>query len=411
MVYDVRDFGAKGDGETVNSLAIQKAVDKCHLDGGGRVLITDGIYKSGAFVLKSNVELFIDKGAVLLGSENVEDYPEHTDMAHAVWYKLPRKSSSCFIFADECENIGIAGEGTIDCNGEKFVEYCGKLGWPYRRKSLKTPPRVVFFVGCKNVTVKDVTMVNQPAGWGYWLHDCDDASFERLVIRSNLEYPNNDGIHINCSRNVSVTDCDIRCGDDCIAVRANSVSLLRCKPCENVRVDNCRFTSYSAGVRLGWMNDGVIRNCRFTNIVMTDTTVGVSIMFPYIDPEQSNDFGIENTLIEDIEFSGIKMEKMCSNPIKICLSDDERIKVRAVRDITFRDIEASGIEYPMLIGTPKSKLRNISFIKCRFAMQPRESVPNRFYHGACTNWDDLYHPMEIRNVENLVLNDVCLNLL
>ncbi|MGN1052091.1 MAG: glycoside hydrolase family 28 protein, partial [Candidatus Scatosoma sp.] len=300
MEYDVRDFGAKGDGETVNTSAIQNAIQKCHIDGGGRVLISGGIYKSGSITLKSNVELFIDKGAVLLGSENVEDYPEHADMAHAVWYKLPRKSSSCFIFADECENIGIAGEGTIDCNGEKFVEYCGKKGWPYKRKSLKTPPRVVFFAGCKNVTVKNVTMVNQPAGWGYWLHDCDDAVFEKLTIRSDLEYPNNDGIHINCSRNVSVTDCDISCGDDCVAVRANSVSLAGGKACENIRVKNCRFTSYSGGVRIGWMNDGAIRNCKFSDIIMTDTTVGVSIMLPYIAPEDSNDFGVENTLIEDI---------------------------------------------------------------------------------------------------------------
>ncbi|MGN1051836.1 MAG: hypothetical protein ACI4SH_00440, partial [Candidatus Scatosoma sp.] len=101
----------------------------------------------------------------------------------------------------------------------------------------------------------------------------------------------------------------------------------------------------------------------------------------------------------------------CSNPVKICLWNDERVKVEAVRNITFRNIEASGIEYPMLIGTPKNKLQNISFINCRFKMQPKESIPNRFYHGACTNFDDNYHPMEIRSVENLVLHDVILDIL
>lgn len=411
MEYDVRDFGAVGDGKTINTSAIQDAIQKCHLNGGGRVLITDGVYKSGSFALRSNVELYIDKGAVLLGSENLEDYPDYKDMAHATWYKLPRKSSSCFIFADECENIGIAGEGTIDCNGENFVEYCGKLGWSYKRKSLKTPPRVVLFCGCKNIKVSDVKLVNQPAGWGYWVHDCDDVIFERVFINSNLEYPNNDGIHINCSRNVFVSDCDISCGDDSIAVRANSVSLAECKPCENIRVDNCRFTSYSAGVRIGWMNDGVIRNCKFTNIKMVDTTVGVSIMFPYINPEQSNDFGVEKTLIEDIVFSNIKMEKMCSNPVKIQLWEDERVEVNAVQNITFRDIDANGIEFPMLVGTEKNKLKNISFIRCSFEKHPRESIPNRFFHGACSDWDDLYHPMEIKNVDNLILNEVKLTVL
>ena len=109
-------------------------------------------------------------------------------------------------------------------------------------------------------------MQNQPSGWSYWIHDCDYVSFNKCKIIANVQYPNNDGIHINSSRNVTVSNCDISCGDDCIIVRANNLSLAENKVCEKVTVTNCNLTSYANGIRIGWMGDGVIRNCSFSNI-------------------------------------------------------------------------------------------------------------------------------------------------
>ena len=95
-------------------------------------------------------------------------------------------------------------------------------------------------------------MVNQPAGWSYWIHDCDYVAFDRVKIFAEVEYPNNDGIHINSSRNVTISNCDITCGDDSIIVRANNASLAENKVCEKVCVTNCNLTSYSGGIRIGW---------------------------------------------------------------------------------------------------------------------------------------------------------------
>ena len=106
-------------------------------------------------------------------------------------------------------------------------------------------------------------MVNQPAGWSYWIHDCDFVTCDRLKINANVQYPNNDGIHINSSRNVTVSNCSIVCGDDCLVVRANNASLSENKVCERVVVTNCNLTSYASGIRIGWLNDGVIKNCAF----------------------------------------------------------------------------------------------------------------------------------------------------
>ena len=156
------------------------------------------MYLTGKLLLKSNVTLHVAAGATLLGAEACENYPETENVKHVDSAKLPRLRNTCLIFADECENIGLTGDGTIDCNGDKYVvPRTGEIkGWPYKRIDAPTPPRVVFFTGCRNVMVEDITMVNQPAGWSYWIHDCDFVTFDKVKIIANVEYPNNDGIHI-----------------------------------------------------------------------------------------------------------------------------------------------------------------------------------------------------------------------
>ena len=107
----------------------------------------------------------------------------------------------------------------------------------------KSLPRMLFFNGCRNVRLEGVTMVNQPAGWGYWIHDCDRVSIRGLHIFSELRYPNNDGIHLNCCRDVTVSDCQIETGDDCIVLRANSRSLKDNKTLERAVISNCVLRS------------------------------------------------------------------------------------------------------------------------------------------------------------------------
>lgn len=387
MIFNIKDFGAVADGKTLNTAAIQKAIDACFEAGGGQVLVEGGVYMFGTIVLRSNVELHIASNATLLGSPRCEDYPERTDVKHVNSEKLPRWRNACYIYCEESENVSVTGMGKIDCNGKFFVrEVENPTYWFYHRIKAPTPPRVVFFAGCKNVKITDITMINQPAGWSYWIHDCDYVSFDRVKIFAEVEYPNNDGIHINSSRNVTISNCDITCGDDSIVVRANNASLAENKVCEKVCVTNCNLTSYSGGIRIGWKNDGVIRNCIFSNLVMTDTSIGVDITLPHFlfDPEKlwTADMGREATLIENMTFSNIIMDNVYGEPIKIQIAKNPETRIDAIRNLYFSGIRARGPRGIRLEGRDENHLDNIRFSDCNFEVTDYSAFNNREYHGA-----------------------------
>ena len=132
-----------------------------------------------------------------------------------------------------------------------------------------------------------------------------------------MQYPNNDGIHINSSKNVFVSNCNIVCGDDCIVIRANNYSLPENKVCDRVTVTNCTLTSYSGCIRIGWLCDGTIRNCTFSNLVMTDASCGVSVLIPDFCDPRIPDQGRESPFIENLNFSDIVMDGVYGNPIYV----------------------------------------------------------------------------------------------
>ena len=215
MDFYVQDFGAVGDGKTLNTVAIQNTIDACYKAGGGRVIISDGTYMSGTIILKSNVNLHIEESGVILGSPNCGKYDENSRFdirpypynvilsgdivsygdypdfpkKHVKTENLPRNRGCCLIYAEESENISITGKGKIDANGTAFTELAPQEAHhytKYRRIHAPTPPRVTFFAGCKNVRVEDITLTNGPAGWSFWIHDCDDVSFERVTMIATL---------------------------------------------------------------------------------------------------------------------------------------------------------------------------------------------------------------------------------
>lgn len=410
MIFDVRNYGAVGDGKTLNTIAIQKAIDDCVSSGGGRVLVSGGIYLIGSITIGSGVDLHITETAILLGSGNCDDYIERkTDFLKSDL--LPRWRNACLIYAEQSENIMISGHGVIDCNGKCFVTKATPEnrwgGWDYTRIQAPTPPRVVFFAGCKNISIKDIKMINQPAGWSYWIHDCDFVEFNNVKIHAEVEYPNNDGIHINCSRDVEIKNCDITCGDDSIIIRANSASLKENKTCERVKVNNCRLTSYSAGIRFGWARDGVIRNCEISDIEMFDCSTGIDFTIPDYerDPERKKlytaDLGCEKVHIENISIYNVIIHEVYGHPVRIHAVPSAKIDV--IKDITFDNIKSKSYQHIKMEGLSDNPIKNVVFNNCNFEIVNQTDFGGREYHGS-VKMEETNLPI-IKNIEGLVFNN------
>lgn len=391
--FDVRDFGAKGDGKTKDTVAIQSAIDACHAKGGGRVVLDGGVYLSAPISLKSAVELHLDASATLLGSPDLADYPNRIDIRHVNLRGCPRWRNTALVIADECENIAITGRGTIDGSGRFFVRKKSDQansrypGYPYERIAELTNslPRTVFFAGCRNVRVTDVTLVGLPAGWGFLVNDCDYVHFDRVNVLADVRFPNNDGIHVNCSRDVTISNCILETGDDAIVVRANSSSLAVDKPCERVVVANCTMKSWCSGVRIGWVNDGVIRNCLFSNLVMADCTKGISIQMG--EPASRYDIGREASLYENIEFSHIIMDGIYTHPLMIDTVENPKTKIDRVRNIRFSHIHARSLCKPYVIGRSSNPFRDFRFDNCVFEALGEKDLPMRWDLHGCSSYN------------------------
>lgn len=362
---------------------VQHAIDSISALGGGRVRLSGGTFLIAPIELKSGVDLHICEGSTLLGSPRLEDYPDRAETRHFDTEALPRWRNIALIYADEADDIAISGKGIIDCNGEVYVkakEGDKWTGWHFERTvpRKQSIPRAVFFAGCRNVSVRDITITNQPAGWSFWVHDCDYVRFRDCNILADVRYPNNDGIHVNCSRDVFISGCRIETGDDSIVIRANSRSLARNKPCERVVATDCTLRSWSSGVRIGWNNDGVMRDCALTRLKIWDSSNGIGCyvpLFKYV--ENSNDYGRESTLVEDFWCDDIRMDQVYGNPVYVKVGVDSKNHFSGVRDFRLRNVHSRSLVPPYIDNG-----NDVRFSGCTFDICPETAFPgDRRRHG------------------------------
>ena len=241
--YNVMDFGALGDGHNDDAPAIQKALDRCSKEGGGRVLLPrNHEFISGPLELKSNTELYIDAGAVLKANPDESIY-------HLSAFGKNEGEGMLWIYSRNATNLSICGKGTIHGNGIRFMG--AELEDSYELKPVTTfdpRPHVLTLIGCKNVTIRDLT-VREGAYWTIHLIGCDDAVIDGIRLLNNLKIRNGDGIDIDHSRNVHISNCHITSGDDCICLK-NRREYAAYGSCHDIVVTNCTMASRSSALML-----------------------------------------------------------------------------------------------------------------------------------------------------------------
>jgi len=277
-VFNVVDYGAKGDGKSLCTRSIQNAVDACSAAGGGTVHLPAGKYLSGAIFLKSNVTLNISEGATLLASTNFEDFPTFKPN----WSILSddtRRSS--LITGIDLENIAVTGRGTLNGRGQPWWEALRKdKNIKDTREKILTygRPRVINLYRCQNILIRDVTIVDSPS-WTVHPVGCENLIVDGISIINPESGPNTDGVNPESCRNVRISNCFIDTGDDCITLKSgkDEEGRLKAKPTENVTITNCVMYKGHGAIVIGSEMSGGVRNVTADNIVCVGTDRAVRI--------------------------------------------------------------------------------------------------------------------------------------
>jgi len=249
-IFNVTKYGAVGDGTSLDTAAIQGAIDAATANGGGTVRVPAGQYLIGTIDLKSNVTLHLEGGAVLRASQDQAHLPDRWPQLRSYTDAYTRKA---IIYAEKAENIAIVGKGMIHGQGVKFrgVDPHSFDG---------TRPFLVRLVECRNVTLRDIEL-RDSSFWGIHLLACTDVNIDGIRIDSTVTW-NNDGIGVDSSQNVRISNCNIRSGDDGIVLKTTTPRATR-----NVVVTNCVISSNCNAIKIGTETVGDVQNVAVSNIV------------------------------------------------------------------------------------------------------------------------------------------------
>jgi polygalacturonase len=322
-IFNVMDFGAMGNGVELDTEAIQKAIDHCAASNGGTVHFPPGVFLSGTLFLSSYVNIHLDKGAILLGSHRLEDYPETIPELRSYTDNYTVRS---LIYAEGKHNIAITGEGIIDGQGAKF---------PVVQYHYKSRPYIIRMVKCTNILIEDITILNSPMWVQHYLA-CDHLTIDNITVSSRYANHNNDGIDIDACHNVNILNSNIDSEDDAIVFKSTMS-----RSCENILVENCTVSSIASGIKFGTESNGgfrniIIRDCHIYN------TRRSALALEIVDGGS-----MENIYISDITMDNVR------NPIFVRLGNRARPyrenmpapDVGSLKNVTIRNVRATNMGY------------------------------------------------------------------
>ncbi|MEO8854290.1 MAG: glycosyl hydrolase family 28 protein [Ginsengibacter sp.] len=376
--YNIKDFGAIGDNQTINTIPIQKAIDECNAKGGGTVEVPAGVFITGTFSLKSNVDLHLENGAVLKGSPDLKDYKSYEMAGYGTNYYG-------ILYTRGAENVSITGMGAINGNDTVFFEWdkAKKIDSADTRftrqknnyRKVETgigdgpvvpkdrPHQMVIFSQCKNVQLRNISLFHSPF-WTLHFADCDAVLVNGIRLWSGMLVPNADGIDVTSCSNVTISDCDIRAGDDAIAITGYDhhfeipgFSGIK-KTCENILISNCNLQSSSSAIRIGFLDQNTVKNIHVDNVNITNSNRGIGI---FLRDEGS---------LENITFSNMYIETKLrtgdwwgnGEPIHIsAIRGKDKVKLGQIKNVLFNHIICKGENGILVYGTDESVIRDVEF--------------------------------------------------
>lgn len=350
-VWNVMDRGAGGLGVSDDTAAVQGTIDAAAAAGGGRVLLPRGIYCCGSLRLRSHVELCLEAGAVIEGGVRSEDYRSFPTNVCAV---CPEKSSKVFLYAWDEEDIAITGAGTIEGRGPEFFDRTKLRYGRFWDKPALPRPRMVQLVRCRGVRLEGVRFHDSP-GWTMLIRQCERVRVDGIRVEADPRIINSDGIDFDGCRDVRVRNSRFDTGDDCLIMRAMREPGSDEKVvCEDVEVSDCTLLSGCQSVRIGCPSDDTIRNIRFRNIRAGGYN-GIYFDYPTAYLERRDEGFVD---VRDIVFDGFTGEFKWS-AIQIAIAPG--IRIRGVRDVTFRNFDVKSATPLRFVGNAFSKIENVRF--------------------------------------------------
>ena len=295
-IFDIRTYGAKGDGKTNNAVAIQKAIDACFKAGGGKVLVPSPFrFIAGPFNLKSNVEFHVQAGAMVQASADEKLYTQSA-------FRSNPGEGTIWIGGENLKNVTISGSGIIDGNGIAFMGDELDDSYVLKPFAVMDPrPHVLTIIGGENIRIHDVHIGNS-AYWTVHLVGCNDVVISGITLLNNLKVRNSDGIDLDHSKNVRISNCYIESGDDCICLK-NRREFETFGKCENITVTNCTMTSRSCAIKIGSENMDTIQQVLFNNCIIKKSNRGVGIQ--HRDEGVVRDVIFSNMIIQSHLFSDV----------------------------------------------------------------------------------------------------------
>jgi polygalacturonase len=369
-VLDVRDYGAVDDGSTLNTQAFRQAVEACHIMGGGVVWVPAGIWLTGPIHLRSNVNLRPEKDALVRFSAQPADY---LPVVFTRWEGVECFNYSPFIYAHDCENIAVTGEGAFDGQGEawwhwkKLQQAAAKTlydaefdGIPVEKRIYGTEeaalrPQFLQAISCRNVLIEGVTFRNGPM-WTLHPVYCQDVLVRNVTV--DTRGPNNDGLNPDSCLNVVVEDCSFSTGDDCIAINSgmNEDGWRVARPCENIVVRNCHMSEGHGAVAIGSGMSGGVRNVHVSDCRFTGGDQGIRLK-----SMRGRGGFVENVYFENIYMADLRREAIVLNMFYGSSTAASRSDAAPVfRNIYIRDVtcESAGVAVAIR-GLPEQPIEHV----------------------------------------------------